>query len=102
MSDRQRKLIRVDRTCVCCGRVAPHGKSIGNNGDRMLSITPLLYRGGGRTGIKAGRKISICESCFAKACAGTIWGLEGAKLWPAVRDRLVSLYKQTIEEERAA
>lgn len=101
MSDRQRSLIRKDRSCICCGRIAPYGKSI-PGGDRMISLTSLLYRSGGKTGIKAGRKISVCEPCFVRACAGTIWGLEGAKLWPAFRERLVCLYKETIDAERAA
>jgi hypothetical protein len=96
MTDRQRKLIREDRRCVCCGEVAPYGKETPRG--KMLSISTLLYRKGeGKGAIKIGRKINVCEPCLILACSSAIWGLQGAKLWPAMRERLSALYKSVIE-----
>jgi hypothetical protein len=95
----QLKPVRNDRRCICCGLAAPYGK-VTPDGHKMLSITPLLYRKGeGKGAIKAGRKINICEPCLVLACSSAIWGLEGAKLWLAMRERLSALYKSVIEAE---
>ena len=92
MSDRRRKLVWADRTCIQCGAVAARGKKT-PDGYEMLSITPLLYIPG-RGRVYAGSKISICEPCFGHTMAGE---LRRSHLWGALKDRLSALYKHTKE-----
>jgi hypothetical protein len=76
-------LFKNPRACVCCG-------TDGKGKAKLLSISVYMYRSGKGSAIKAGKRVMVCEDCFATQVTNS---RHGAGLWRLMQARLIGVYK---------
>lgn len=82
--------------CVGCESEARQGAA--SRKSIVMSITPLLYRRGNSRKLKAGRRLNVCEDCFAAFVAGG-GGKRACKVQTALRNSLSGCYNAAIAGE---
>ncbi len=98
----QALLIPKTRTCVCCERSAtPLHRQAGE--PNIMAVCMTVYRkGGGELGSRAAPKVQVCEECFIKAVASSIFGgtsKEGKSLLLGVRQSLSECYSSLVDDD---
>jgi hypothetical protein len=89
------------RQCICCDRTAtPLKRKPGE--PNVMAVSMTIYRHGtGKGVLRAARRVQVCEECFIKALASSMFGMskEARDLLAGLRQSLSDCYSTLVDDE---